>query len=106
MKGRRNKNSCLALSLSFCLYPFFTVGLFRQPASSARQRPILDSMRLFRCHAQPLLAIRLILRIVAIEPNHFAVAFECQDMGRDTIEKPAIMGNYHGAAGEILQRLL
>src|SRR5687767_2030935 len=78
------------------------VGLFGQPASCSRQRPILDSMRLFRCRAQPLFPIRFILRIIAIKPNDFAVAFECQNMGRDPIEKPAIVGNYHSAAGEIL----
>ncbi len=59
-------------------------------------------MRLFRCRAQPLLAIRFILGIVTIKPNHFAVAFERENMGRDPIEEPTIVGDYHGAAGEIL----
>jgi len=54
--------------------------------------------------AKPHLVVDFVFRIVAVEPHHFAVAFEGEHVGRDAIEKPAIMGNHHGAAGGVFQR--
>ena len=42
---------------------------------------------------------------IAFEPFDMAVVFEGQDVGRDAVEKPAVMADDDGAAGEILQRL-
>ena len=63
-------------------------------------------MRLLGLGAEPALAISLVIGVVALEPHDLAVAFEGQDMGRDAIEEPAIMGDNHGAAGKILERVL
>ena len=49
--------------------------------------------------------VLLIVLEVTLEPFDVAVAFEGQDVGRNTIEDPAVMADDHGAAGEILQRL-
>src|SRR6266508_3646991 len=66
----------------------------------ARQLSILDPMGSLRAGAKPHFSIGLVFRIVAVKPNNLAVAFEREDMGRDAIEKPAIVGNHHRAAGE------
>jgi len=55
--------------------------------------------------AEPTLSIGFVFRIVTVEPNHLAVAFEGENMGRNPIEKPAIVGDHHRAAGEVLQCL-
>jgi hypothetical protein len=77
---------------------FFSFCFFRANDldSAARQGSILVPMRLLGLGAQASLAIGLVLGIVAVEPNRFAFAFEGEDMGRDAIEKPAIMGDHHG----------
>ena len=61
-------------------------------------------MRLLRGRAKPQLAIGLVFRIVAVKPNNLAVAFEGEHMGRDPVEKPAIVGDHDHAPGKIFQR--
>ena len=63
-------------------------------------------MRLIRSGSQPLFAIGFVFGIITVEPDHFAITFECQDVCGDAIEKPAIVGNYDNAAGEVFQRFL
>ena len=42
----------------------------------------------------------------ALEPGHLRVALEGEDVRRDAVEEPAIVGDHDGAAGEVEQRLL
>src|SRR5262245_32042003 len=59
--------------------------------SPARQLSIFDPMRSLRGGAEPGLPIRLVFRVVAIEPKSLAVPFEGENVGGDTVEKPAIV---------------
>jgi hypothetical protein len=59
-------------------------------------------MRSLGGSAEPILSIGLVFRIVAVKPNNLAVAFEGEDMGRDPIQKPAIVGDHDRAPGKIL----
>src|SRR5262249_3719756 len=65
---------------------------------------ILDSVRLVRSRAEPGPPVAFVVRVIALKPNDAAVAFKRENMGRDTIQKPAVMTDYHGAARKILQR--
>ena len=42
----------------------------------------------------------------ALEPRHLRVALEGEDVRRDPVEEPAIVGDHDGAAGEVEQRVL
>src|ERR1041384_8577993 len=55
--------------------------------------------------AHPFLPVCFVLAVVPFEPDHLAIAFEGQNMGRDSVQKPAIVAADDGAAGEIFQTL-
>ena len=79
----------------------------RRPGNGlARQLPVLDPVRLVGRGAETGFPVRLVLGIVPVEPDHLALPLEGQDVGGDAVEEPAVMADDHGAAGEILQRLL
>ena len=61
-------------------------------------------MRLIGIAAFALLKILEVTRIVARKPMHMTIALEGHDMGRDPVEKPAIMGDNNRATGKSLQR--
>src|SRR5437899_2362221 len=73
--------------------------------SPSRQLPILDPMRPLRGRAKPNLSIGFVFRIVAIKPDSLTVAFEREDVGRDPVEKPTVVRDYHRATSEALQSL-
>ena len=56
--------------------------------------------------AQPLVPVGLVVLVVALEPDHLAVALEGEDVGGDAVEEPAVVADHHRAAGEGQQRLL
>ncbi|OGO27115.1 MAG: hypothetical protein A2W33_07035 [Chloroflexi bacterium RBG_16_52_11] len=58
------------------------------------QAPVFDPMRLLRIYSKPLLPLRLVIRPVAHEPAHLAVALEGQQVRTDAVQKPTI-SNYH-----------
>lgn len=60
-------------------------------------------MGLIGLFTQTLLSIRFVLTVVSLEPNHLAVTFKGKDVGRNPVEKPAVMAADHCAAGEIFQ---
>src|SRR5215510_10677820 len=62
-------------------------------------------MRSLGSGAEPILAIGLVFRIVAVKPNNLAVAFEGKDMSRDPIQEPAIVRDDNGTTSETFQRL-
>ena len=55
-------------------------------SSSPGQRAILDPMRIVGVGAQACFAVGFVFRIVAVEPDHFAVTLEGEDMGGDAAE--------------------
>ena len=69
----------------------------------ARQFAVANAVRLIGFLAQPLLPIRFVFAVVPFEPDHFAVAFERHDVGRDPVQKPAVVTADDGATGETLQ---
>jgi len=78
-----------------------TVGLFgTHYLLLARERPVSDTMWVRRFLALPAFEILDVLLIVAFEPDHFGVVFEGEYVGRDAIQKPAIMGDHHRTAGK------
>lgn len=62
---------------------------------------ILNPMRLLRIFSKSTLPIRLVVRVIPLEPNHVAIAFERENMRGDAIEEPAIMRDHDSAAAEI-----
>jgi hypothetical protein len=54
--------------------------------------------------AQGLAAPPLVLGEVAIEEGELGVALEHEEMRRDTVEEPAVVGDDDRAAGEALAR--
>ena len=53
-----------------------------------------------------LVAERLVVADVALEPADLAVALEGEDVGRDPVEEPAIVADDHDAARERLEARL
>jgi hypothetical protein len=51
------------------------------------------------------LVVFLVFLKVAFEPDHFGIAFEGEDVGRDAVEEPAVMRNHHRATRERQQRI-
>src|SRR5262245_49840466 len=68
------------------------------------QAAIPRSMRLLGILAAPLLEVLDVLRVVALEPHYLAVALESEDVGRDAVQEPAVVGDDDGAAREREQR--
>ena len=66
----------------------------------------LMPVRLLGIGAEAALLVGLVIRVIALEPFDLAVALEGEDVSRDAVEEPAIVGDHHGAAGEIEQRFL
>ena len=69
------------------------------------QVAVLDASWLVRINTETFFPVRLILRVVSIEPDHLAVAFKGEDMGDNTVEKPAVVADDHRAACEFLEGL-
>src|SRR5581483_3816703 len=74
--------------------------------SSACQGLVLDAMRLHGLIPLAAPVVLHVLLIVALEPDRLRVSLECQDVGGDAIEEPAVVRDDHGATGEVDQRLL
>src|SRR5690606_4720865 len=72
----------------------------------AHQRLVLDAVRLRGVVAEPALAVGLVVGVVALEPDHPAVAFERENARRHAVEEPAIVRAHDRAAPEFQQRLL
>ena len=73
-----------------------------------RPRELLvgDAVRPVGGLAELLAAVLLVGLEVALEPRHLRVALEGEHVGADAVQEPAIVGDDHGAAGEVEQRLL
>lgn len=58
-----------------------------------------------RVRAEPLYLVLFVVLEIALEPFDMAVAFEGQHVGGEAVEEHAVVGDDHGAAGKVLQRL-
>src|SRR3954469_3763506 len=63
-------------------------------------------MRLVCIDPLPPLEIFDVALIVALEPHRLRIALEGENVGRDAIEEPAIVGDYHRAGGKIDESFL
>src|SRR5687768_7051816 len=63
-------------------------------------------MRLLSLRAETTLAVRFIIRVVALEPHHAPLVLEGKHVGRDAIEKPAVVADDHRASREGKQSVL
>jgi hypothetical protein len=52
---------------------------------------------------EPALLVLLVVLEVALEPLDMGVALEGEDVGADAVEEEAVVGDHHGAAGEVRQ---
>src|SRR5207248_7563116 len=77
-----------------------------RPSGSRHEPPVLDPVRALRLRAEPLAPVRLVVLVVALEPDDAAVALEGEDVGRDTIEEPAVVADHDRAAGEVDEPIL
>ena len=64
---------------------------------------MLQPLRLQGVCSEASLLVLFILREPAFEPFHMGFAFERQNMRADAVEKEPVVGDDHGAAGEIHQ---
>src|SRR5437773_9455796 len=80
-----------------------TSGAIRKDAFLARQFAVANAVWLIGFLAQSLLPVRFILAVVPFEPGDLAVAFERHNVGRDPVQKPAIVTADDGAACETFQ---
>ncbi len=65
--------------------------------------PVLDAMRLIGRSSQAGLPVGFILGIVAVKKKTLTFPFKGQNVGNDSIQKPAVMADHQGAAAKILQ---
>src|SRR6218665_1801176 len=79
---------------------------YRSLSALARELLELDPLGNEAVGAQAALLVLFVHLEVALEPFDVAVALEGQDVGRQAVQEPAIVADDHGAAGELLQRLL
>src|SRR6056297_433788 len=73
---------------------------------SAAELLVLDALRLHRVGAEAADLVGLVFAEVALEPLDVAVALEGEDVGAEPVHEPAVVADHHGAAGELLQRVL
>ena len=50
--------------------------------------------------------VNLVVRVAALEEEHFAVALESKDVRTDTVEEPAVVADHYGASGEAFKTFL
>src|SRR3546814_13343751 len=92
------------------LFPYTTLFRSNPPGPGpaidrlARQRLVLDAVRLVGGGAEAAVAVLLVGLVVALEPHHLAVALEGEAVGGDAIEEPAVVRDDEHAAGELGDR--
>src|SRR6059058_5838743 len=87
--------------------PVINTALDRTNGSlSADELLVGDPLGAVELDAELLAPEGLVSLEVALEPTHLGVALERQYVGGDPVEKPAIVGDDDGAAGEGEERLL
>ncbi len=66
---------------------------------------VFDPFGLVGFDAQPFSPLQLVGFVVSLTPMDVAAALECQNMGTNPIEEPAVVANHDGTTGEIEDRL-
>ena len=56
--------------------------------------------------AQSLGFVHFVVAIAAFKEEHFAIAFEGEDVSADAVEEPTVVADYHGTSGKLLQTFL
>src|SRR5438876_362873 len=71
-------------------------------ASSGRSEPLeAEAVGAVGLGAEALLAVGLVVRVAALDPDHPPLVLEGQDVSGDPVEEPAVVTDYHGAAREV-----
>src|SRR5881628_2384499 len=79
----------------------------RPPTRSGRgQLLVAQPVRTLGFSPEALLAVRLVVGVVALEPHHAPLVLEGEDVRGDAIEEPAVVADDGGAAREVEQRVL
>src|SRR5512139_597503 len=78
----------------------------RSSAASGMQATVPHPVRLLRVLAAPLLQVVDVFGVVALEPDHLAVALEREDVRGDAVEEPAVVRDDDGATREAQQGFL
>src|SRR4029077_9108450 len=65
---------------------------------AAGERLVADLLRGFGARAQPLVPVRLVVLVVALEPHHPAVALEGEHVGGHPVEEPPVVADHHRVA--------
>ncbi len=71
-----------------------------------RELAVLEPVRLSRIIAATAPQVLDVVLVVALEPDHFGIALEGQDVRGDAVEEPAVVRDHHCAAREVQQRIL
>ncbi len=69
-------------------------------------RFVANSLRAVCDIAQPIVTVPFILGVIALKPFDLAITLKCQNVGRDSVQEPAVVRYHHGAARKIQQSLL
>jgi hypothetical protein len=69
------------------------------------QFPILHPHGLVRRRPEPFVPRLFVIGEITLVPDHRAVALKRENVGGDTVQKPAVMAYHHHAAGKIEDRL-
>src|SRR5690242_18374418 len=72
--------------------------------SSPDEFPVLDSVWLVSVRTLSTLQVLDVTLVVAFVPDRLAVALECQDVRRNTVEEPPVVRDDDGAAGKVEER--
>src|SRR5712672_3408170 len=78
----------------------------KETLSGPSERLVADAMRLIGLGAQAPVPVSLVIGVIPLEPHDLAVALEGQHVGRDAVEKPAIVRDNDGEARVFKERLL
>ena len=66
---------------------------------------VFDPVGLVCLHAETSFSVFIVFRVVAVKQDNPTVPFEGQDMGGDSIQKPAVMADDNDATGNIFYGL-
>src|SRR5665648_1290057 len=58
---------------------------------------------LWTCVTHSFFAIFFIIGKSTFKEGHLRIAFKCKNMGSNTVEEPAVVGNNNGATGKAIQ---
>src|SRR5256886_14440111 len=105
---RRNPQSCRRFDLkrvSRSSRPAFP-EVWRAASSGLPEPLPAEAVGAVGLGAEALLAVSLVVRVAALDPDHPPLVLEGQDVRGDPVEEPAVVTDHHGAARKVEQGLL